>query len=212
MSLLQGSLVWVISITYIALVISMIGLMPFSIYLYMQDRNNRKKVEADINRKLDADIIVDINLLRQISRARGVTEGFAAQCIRRLLAESNDMGRINILKGLADEFDKVEPYADLPGEAKASLTKLRGMLLNSPSLDTSVLEPIVTNLNAYVELRSNAYRNKNARRFFDGFSLFIGVLGAYFALTSPSLQDYKLIIKNAVSEAIVQTPKSDSEK
>lgn len=212
MSFLQGSMAWVISITYIALVITMLGLMPFSIYLYLQDRKNKKQIESDINEKLAADVVVDIDLLRQVARARGVTEGFVAQCIRRLLADSNDKERIGILKALASDFEKIEPYADLPAEPKASLIKLRGLLQSSPNLDVSVLEPIARDLTAYVELKSKTERNRKAMAVFNGFSLFIGILGAYLTLTAPTLLDVQAIVENAVSSAIGQPASLNTEK
>lgn len=165
------------------------------------------KFSADVREKINDGIDVNIDLIKHISKARGLKEGTAVALLQEMLSDSRDKESHQIYLKICDDMDEVEPYSDLPAEVRISLIRLKDMPKTS-GVDYSdeMLQPIVSNLSAYVNLKNDYLRSKKITLFVNIFGFISFLFGAWVLVisrSSPNLQQIKTVVDSSL-DGIVQ--------
>lgn len=211
MRLIQEVLIWLFVVLY---VISMIGILPISIYAFISDQKKKRLFTKDIQEKLENKIDIDVEIIRQIAKARGMKEVMATTSIRKLMAESRSSEENNLYLDLCKQMEEITPYADLPQDARSSILKLREIVKkNEPDYETQIIEPIVSNLSAYVELKQDYARSKKITwvvNFVSIISFVFGIWGFYISSQSPDIHEIKEVMHRVVGEYVL-TPSQEKD-
>lgn len=198
---LQEVLTWLVVSLY---VISMITLLPLGIYAFISDQKKRRLFSKDISEKISANINVDAELVRQISKARNIKEGMAVSIIRKLMAESRNKEDNDLYLDLCRKLEEITPYSDLPQDIRSSLLKIKEIVGKSGSEhDNHVMEPIVSNLFNYIELKQDHAKTKKINFYLNiltVISFFIGAWGVYLSSNTPNIHEIKNVVQNVVQE------------
>lgn len=198
---LQEVLTWLVVSLY---VISMITLLPLGIYAFISDQKKRRLFSKDISEKISANINVDAELVRQISKARNIKEGMAVSIIRKLMAESRNKEDNDLYLDLCKKLEEITPYSELPQDIRASLLKIKEIVGKSVSEhDNHVMEPIVSNLFNYIELKQDYAKTKKINFYLNiltVISFFIGAWGVYLSSNTPNIHEIKNVVQNVVQE------------
>ncbi len=202
---IMRSIVDVMTWLFVSLyVISMIGLLPIGIYAFISDQKKRRLFSKDISEKISADIDVDVELVRQISKARNIKEGMAVSIIRKLMADSRDKKDNDFYLELCKKLEEITPYSDFSQDIRSSLLKIKQIIGNSGAeYDSHLMEPIVSNLLNYIELKQDYAKTKRINLFLNiltVISFFVGAWGVYLSFNTPDINEIQNAVQNVMQE------------
>lgn len=196
--LLENAL-WVFVFAY---AIFIVLFLPIGIYMILNDLRSRRKFSSDVLEKHEKGIDIDVELIRHISKARGLKEGAATASLREILSNSRDKEHNQVFLKLCNEMDEIEPYSDLPPEVRVSLMRLKELNKNSGNLySEEILQPIISNLSAYVNLKSDYLRSKKITvvvNIFGFMSFVFGIWGLVISLSSPNIDQIKSVVDKSI--------------
>lgn len=194
---LQEIALWVYLFTY---AIFIVFLLPPGTFVIWKDIRNKKKFSADVREKLNGGIDLNIELIRHISKARGLKEGAATTTLREILSDSRDKEKNQVFLTLCNEMDEIEPYSNLPAEVRISLLRLKDITKENGVLHSEdILQPIISNLSAHVNLKNDYLKSKKITilSFIFGFmSLIFGAWGIAISLSSPDINEIKSAVES----------------
>lgn len=216
MRLFQEIFLWLFAIFYVFFVM---GLLPFGSYIIWAEWKNRRKFSSDISERINRCKKINVDLLRKIAKARSVKDGAITSVLGKLLADSKDDETDEIYFDLIKKMEEIEPYSELSSDVRASLLRIKQILRDSGTENfDQLLEPLVTNLTAHVELKNDYLRSKKVAMVMNiiGFISFIfGVFGIYLSIsnTSPSLEEIKGAMDRSIASITAQhAPQGDATK
>lgn len=204
MRALQEFFMWLFVFSYV--VISM-GFVPFGLYMIWKESRNRNKFQDDVKSRVTKFKKIDIELLRQIAKARGIKDGAATAVIRDLLADSQEEETDKIYFDICQRMEEIGPYSDLPADVRNSLLRIKQILtVSETEYSDQILEPIITSLSSYVELKLDYSRSKKISmimHLIGVVSFLFGVFGVYLTMsnTSPTLEEIKGVFERSVASA-----------
>jgi len=185
-------------------VVSMIGLIPISIYAFISDQKKRRLFLKDISEKISVGIDVDAELVRQISKVRNIKEGVAVSIIRKLMVESRQKENHYLYLDLCKKLEEITPYSDFPQDIRSSLLKIKEIISKSGvEHDSHIMEPIVSNLLNYIELKQNYARTKRINfclNILTVISFFVGAWGVYLSFNTPDINEIQNAVQNVMNE------------
>ena len=204
MRALQEFFMWFIAISYV--VVSM-GFVPFGFYMIWKESRNRRKFQDDVKSRVTKFKSIDIELLRQIAKARGIKDGAAIAVIRDLLADSQEEEMDKIYFSICQRMEEIGPYSDLPADVRNSLLRIKQILIDCKTeYSDQILEPIITSLSSFMEMKTDYSRSKKISMIMHVIgviSFLFGVLGIYLTIanTSPTLEQIKGVFERSVTTA-----------
>lgn len=213
MRLIQEIFIWLFIFLY---VITMSAVLPVGIYAFVSDLKKRRLFKKDIIEKYSSEINVDVDLLRQISKARGVKESDATTVVRRLMADSRDKASNDFYLALCKKIEEITPYSDLPEDVRSSLLKIKEALKKSDfDYEGHIIEPLITNLTAYVELKKSYNRGRKiafAINTVSVFSFIFGIWGLYISMSSPNISEIRNTVQSVVEQNNARVLEDDSQR
>lgn len=208
MQQLQEIALWIFFLGY---AIFTVVFLPLGIFVILKDLRDRKKFSTDVREKLAEGIDIDVDLIRYISKARGLKEGAANAMLRMMLSESREKSSHQTYLNLCKAMDDIEPYSDLPAEVRISLIRLKGIVKASGiEYSDEIFQPMVSNLSAYVSLKNDYLRSKKITLFvniFSFISFLFGAWGIVISISSPNLDQIKSVVENSVEKIHQETSK-----
>lgn len=203
---LQEIALWIFVFSY---AIFMVIILPLGIVVLIKDLRNRKQFSTDIQEKLNSGIDINVELIRYISRARGLKEGAANASLRKMLSDSRDKDLHQVLLKLCNEMDLIEPYSDLPAEVRLSLIRLKEIIKGGESPHSEdILQPIISNLSAYVNLKNDYLKSKKITflvNIFGFMSFVFGIWGLVISMSSPNIDQIRSVVDSSI-EVINKNP------
>ena len=176
----------------------------------IQRRRNMEMLKENVNKKLAANVSMSAKDIIHIGRGFDLSPKSSSDVIYKLYTDANDPTSYAILKTLVSDFEKEEAFDDLPDEVKPSLTRIVKLIdhTNDPA-DKHILLPITTTLNKYVELKAEqekAKKQTNRAYIITIISFVVGATSFYFTLKSPSADDIKKTVEQALSNKSEGSP------
>ncbi|MFA7022242.1 MULTISPECIES: hypothetical protein [Aliarcobacter] len=146
----------------------------------------------NINKKLSSEINLTSKDIINIGKSFNLSSVSSKNIIYKLLKETEDKDSFNKINKLIEEIEIEEPFNGMPDEVKPSLIKLSKIKLDNKDDIKELLNPIINNLNHYVELKSEQEKIKkkaNIAYIITIVSFIIGASSFYFTLNSPTAKD-----------------------
>ncbi|MCO5336970.1 hypothetical protein NHB13_10180 [Delftia tsuruhatensis] len=207
MKLLHDFLIIVVPLAYLIL---MFGLFPLGIFALFLETKNRRRFIRDVIEKICNKIHLNSDDIERIAKARGIKDGAAAAMLRKICADARDPVLHEKLSSLCVTMEVITPYSDFPGDVRDSLLRMREFLVaKGCDNDQRLMEPIVTNLSAHVDLKNDYLRSKKVAIFmnFIGFVSFVfGMWGIYVSINSPTINQIKEVVESAVVNRSLNLP------
>ncbi|WP_221632742.1 hypothetical protein [Delftia sp. HK171] len=146
---------------------------------------NRRKFIRDVMEGLSNNIELNTDDVQRIAKARGLKDGTAVSILCNIFSDAREPALHEKLSLLCEKMESITPYSDLPEDVRISLLRMRKILdANGFPNGERLMEPIISNLSAYVDLKSDYLRLKKISIFihFIGFVSFVlGIWGIYVA-------------------------------
>ncbi|MFG0675389.1 hypothetical protein [Delftia sp. WSY_7] len=207
MKLLHDFLIIAVPLAYIIL---MFGLFPLGIFVLLVEAKNRRKFIRDVKEKISNKIDLKSVEIQRIAKARGLKDGAATSMLRKICSDSRDPALHEKLSLLCEKMEAITPYSDLPEDVRDSLLRMREFLdTNGFAKDQRLMEPIISNLSAHVDLENDYLRSKKIAIFmnFIGFVSFVfGLWGVYVAMNSPTINQIKEVVESAIVNGSTNLP------
>lgn len=184
----------------------------FASWMTIQRKKNMERMKAYIKSKLTSPEALSAKDITLIGRGFDLSSKNSRDAIYKLYAEIDDAPSFKALKKLVTDIEKEEPFDDLPDEVKPSLSRLVKIIESSPEAsDKHVLLPITSTLNKYVELKLEQDKTKKqtSRAYIITIiSLIVGAISFYFTLKSPSDEEIKKAMAQALTEHVIAEKKA----
>jgi hypothetical protein len=173
--------------------IIIIGFVVFVIYEIKSREEKLKKLELDLKEKIENDFELSTQDIVILGRAYDLSPSNSRLALYRVYKNIKNKDSFNFLKKLVSEIQKEEPFDTMPDEVKPSLSRILELTSKSQSeTDKHILTPITNILTKYQELleeRKKTRKRNNIAYTISIVSFFIGVIGLYYAFSSPSAND-----------------------
>lgn len=184
-----------------------------AIFMLIKSVKNKKKWTEDLKNgilnKIKSGIEVSAIDVNVMSRATGLSQKSVSECISQLLLVENDKETYEKIRILSTDFNKIEPYENLPDEVKPSLMRIQELIeASNRQSDMALLNPIQRNLASYAEQKNEYDANKKRSKWFNFITIIgfvVGIIGLYFTLNTPDSKDIEKIINKAIIEKNIQS-------
>lgn len=197
----------------IILVILYIIAISIGIYIAFKSAKNKKKWTEDLKNgvlnKIKSGIDISANDVNLMARATGLSTKSVSECISKLLLIENNKEIFEKIRSLSIDFNKIEPYENLPDEVKPSLMRIQELIdVSNRSSDMALLNPIQRNLASYAEQKNEYETSKKRSKWFNLITIIgfvVGIIGLYFTLNTPDSKDIEKIIRSAIENQNMQS-------
>lgn len=187
--------------------------LAFAAWTMLQKRKSSAGLRSNILKKLQASVELSAKDVLFLGRGYGLSSKSCREAIFKLFADVEEADQYNALKALAIEFEREEPFDDLPDEVKPSMLRLAKLVeLSGEPSDNRILDPVTATLNKYTELQHE--QKKAKKQTYRAYvitivSFLVGAVSFYLTWRSPSEAD----IKKAMQEVMFErtTPSGEAQ-